>query len=328
MARIQQSIEVGVPVHVAYNQLTQFEDYPRFMQDVDLVEQIDDTHLHWAAHTPARSVEWNAEIVEQHPDRCIAWRNDGGPIQGGRVEVEQTGSDRTRVTLAMDCDPLQLAPVQDGNADTEVARRMEQDLARFKQYVETRGSETGSWRGEVDDARVTLRDRDAREETDGSTMGKTVGQAADERNDAAQSSSVEGGARQGTMSAGAGSEGFSGDEDPSAPVASAGAASPGDARQPSADAAATPQQGRSTQSDHALSRGDDAGQDGRFSVAEEVSFDMQSDDARRIGQLPEDPGMGAATAADALGKSLEPDESAVRREVKPAVDRAVPPSEE
>jgi uncharacterized membrane protein len=144
MATIQQSIEVDVPVHTAYQQLTQFEHYPRFMQYVEAVQQTDDTHLHWSSRMPHRSMEWDSEITEQLPDRCIAWRTVSGPASSGKVELQPTGAGAARVTLTMECDPLQFAPAQDGNADSALARRIEQDLVRFKKLVETPGLQAGT----------------------------------------------------------------------------------------------------------------------------------------------------------------------------------------
>jgi uncharacterized membrane protein len=157
MARIQQSIGVEAPVHQVYQQLTQFEDYPRFMQEVDIVQQRDPTHLHWIANMSYQTLEWDMEITEQYPDRCIAWRAADGPVTAARVELEAAGVDRTQLTMTMECDPLQLVPAQDGNADTAVARQLEQDLARFKALVETpvpgadAGSDTANGRNDSDE---------------------------------------------------------------------------------------------------------------------------------------------------------------------------------
>lgn len=269
MAIIQQSIEVRVPVHTAYNQLTQFEDYPRFMQDVETVRQLDDTHLHWEAKMSYQTMEWDAEITEQQPDRCIAWRNHGGPANSGRVEVQPLGDDQARITLTMECDPGQISSAQGGDGEAMMAQRLEQDLARFKEFIESQGTETGAWRGEVHGAQVTQRDRDAHSQADG---GKPAMQA---------------GAQTGRET------------------------------------------GRSTQSDYSLSKSaDEDSQDGRFSVAEEVSLDMQSDQARRVGEMPRD--IDAPTAAtdpaDAMEQSMKQGGQDARP-LKQSMDRAVPPSE-
>lgn len=231
MTRIQQSVEINVPAQVVYNQLTQFEDYPQFMHDVDYVQQLDDTHLHWVSRLSGQEAEWDAEITEQQPDRYIAWQNTGGPIAGGRVEVQPVGQETARVTLTLETNASSSASGADG--DTAMTERLGQDLAQLKQFLETRGAETGAWRGEVRDAQPVHGD-----------AGK----------------------------------------------------------------ASAPQRDASTQSDYALSRSsdDDAG-DGRFSIAEEVSFDMQSDAARRVGHAPEQDSGAAEGMRKALKKEGQQD---------------------
>lgn len=221
MARIQQSIDVGVPVHVVYNQLTQFEDYPRFMQDVETVHQLDDTHLHWSAKMSYQPLEWDSEIVEQIPGRCIAWRNDGGPLQAGKVELQPVGDGKARVIMTVECDPALVPAEHSGNPEETVARRIEDDLARLKQFIEGRGSETGE----------------------------------------------------------------------------------------------------TTQSPE-----EDAG-DGRYSVAEEQSFGQQSNQARRVGQMPLDfgaPVPGESDPMEAMAKAVKPEDKA---NLKLSIERSVPPSE-
>jgi carbon monoxide dehydrogenase subunit G len=148
MARVEKSVEVNCPVRTVYNQWTQFEDFPRFMEGVEEVRQLDETHLHWRAKIGGKEKEWDAEIVEQVPDRRIAWRSTGGAPNAGTVEFEPEGSDRTRVKLAMDYEP-EGAVEKVGDAVGVPSRRIEEDLERFKQFIESRGSETGQWRGEV-----------------------------------------------------------------------------------------------------------------------------------------------------------------------------------
>lgn len=286
MARIQQSIEISVPVHIAYNQLTQFEDYPRFMQDVETVQQLDDTHLHWSAKMSYQPLEWDSEIVEQIPDQRIAWRNSGGPMQAGKVELQSVGQDKARVTMTVECDPAQVPAERHGNPEQMVAQRLEDDLARFKQFIETQGTQTGEWRGEVHDAQVVRRDRDARGQTGGDSIGKTIGQTAQERRDGAQS----------------------------APPAGQ-----------QADA--------TTQSASSLSQStDDTADDGRYSIAEEQNFDQQSDQARRVGQMPLDfdsAAPGETDPAAAMTKSVKRDEQGSKDAdgLKQSMERAVPPSE-
>jgi hypothetical protein len=185
MARIQQSIDIGVPVHVVYNQLTQFEEYPHFMQEVETVQQLDDTHLHWSAKMSYQPLEWDSEIVEQIPDRCIAWRNEGGPMQAGKVELQPVGQDKARVTMTVECDPALIPAERSGNPEEMLALRLGDDLTRFKQFIEERGSETGEWRGEVHGAKVT--GSDTQSQAAGESMGKAVGRTAQEQRDSAQS---------------------------------------------------------------------------------------------------------------------------------------------
>lgn len=152
MAKIEHSIEVNVPVGTAYNQLTQFEEYPRFMEDVEEVRQLDDTHLHWHTRTGNLDMQWDAEITQQVPDRCIAWRNINEPRHEGKIELHPIKEDRTKVTLTMEYEPGQQILAQHGDAKSAIAQRTKHDLARFKEFMEKLGSETGAWRGRVSDA--------------------------------------------------------------------------------------------------------------------------------------------------------------------------------
>lgn len=155
MATIQQSIEVNVPLRTAYDQWTQFEDFPRFMEGVREVRQLDDAHLHWLAERDGRQVEWDSEITDQVPDQRIAWRDIGasqqgpqGPHNSGCVYFEPLQPDKTRVRMTMEYQPH--APAPDSYAaERAVAQRIEQDLVRFKQLLEKQGSASGAWRGEI-----------------------------------------------------------------------------------------------------------------------------------------------------------------------------------
>ncbi len=144
---IDESIEVNVPVSTAYNQWTQFEDFPLFMEGVDHVQQLDDTLLHWAATVAGKTNEWNAKILEQHPDRQISWISEDGKKTRGTVTFEPVGENKSRVRLSMSyqADPLEAI----GSTAGLDARRVRGDLERFKELIESRGSETGAWRGEV-----------------------------------------------------------------------------------------------------------------------------------------------------------------------------------
>jgi hypothetical protein len=175
-------------------------------------------------------------------------------MQSGKVELQPVGQDMARVTMTVDCDPALVPAERQGNPEAMVAQRIEDDLARFKQFIEERGSETGEWRGEVHDAQVT-------------------------QQDAAQSSP-------------------------------------------------TSQAGESTQSEAALSQSmDDDAEDGRYSVAEEQNFDQQSNQARRVGQMPLDfsaPVPGETDPSEAMAKSVKTDDKA---DLKQSIERSVPPSE-
>jgi uncharacterized membrane protein len=148
MATIEESIEVNVPVHTTYNQWTQFEDFPHFMEGVESVEQIDDTHLRWVAEIGGERREWVAAITEQVPDQRVAWKATGGHGNSGVVTFEPLDENSTLVTVRMDHETEGLKE-QLGSALGADSRRVQGDLKRFTEFVESRGRETGAWRGEV-----------------------------------------------------------------------------------------------------------------------------------------------------------------------------------
>jgi len=148
MSTIEKTIDVQVPVHTAYNQWTQFESFPNFMEGVEEVRQVTDTRTHWKTKVAGATREFDAEIVEQEPDRKIAWHSVQGPNQGGVVTFQPVGGDRTRVALSMDYAP-EGAAEKIADATKLVERRVEGDLKRFKEFIESRGTETGAWRGAV-----------------------------------------------------------------------------------------------------------------------------------------------------------------------------------
>ncbi len=148
MARVEKSIDVERPLRMVYDQWTQFEDFPRFMEGVVEVEQIDDKTLHWKAKIAGRTEEWDAEIVQQEPDESIAWRHTRGAVNQGVVTFSPIEGDHTRVTLALEYDPRGFVEKL-GDALGVVSRRIEGDLERFKRFVEERSTETGAWRGEI-----------------------------------------------------------------------------------------------------------------------------------------------------------------------------------
>lgn len=148
MSTVEKSIEVNVPVSVAYNQWTQFEEFPKFMEGVKDVRQLDDTHMHWQATIGGKEEEWDAEITEQIPDQRIAWRSMAGKPNGGVVTFHHIAEGVTRVMLQIEYDPQGFTE-KAGDVLGFVGRRVEGDLERFKEFVESRGRETGAWRGTV-----------------------------------------------------------------------------------------------------------------------------------------------------------------------------------
>jgi uncharacterized membrane protein len=149
MSTIEQSIDVNVPVHTAYNQWTQFEEFPRFMEGVEAVRQLDERRLHWRANIGGRVEEWDAVITEQHPDERIAWKNTTGAPNAGVVTFHRLADTKTRIMLQMEYDPQGVVENL-GDLLGVVSRRVANDLERFKEFIEARGQETGAWRGEVE----------------------------------------------------------------------------------------------------------------------------------------------------------------------------------
>ena len=153
-SEIEKSVEVNVPVRTAYNQWTQFEEFPRFMSGIKEVRQITDKKTHWVADVGFKEKEWDADIVEQTPDRRVAWRNTSGAPNAGVVTFEPIGADRTRVTARMTYHPEGFVE-QVGDFLGVVSNRVQGDLDRFKTFIESRGTETGAWRGEIHGGQVT-----------------------------------------------------------------------------------------------------------------------------------------------------------------------------
>jgi uncharacterized membrane protein len=149
MARVEESIEVNVPVSTAYNQWTQFEEFPKFMDGVESVTQIDDAHLRWVAEIGGKRHEWEAEITEQKPDQEIAWRAVDGHYNSGTVTFEPVSENETRINVVMEHETEGMVESL-GSALGADSRRVKGDLERFKELVESRGTETGAWRGEVE----------------------------------------------------------------------------------------------------------------------------------------------------------------------------------
>jgi uncharacterized membrane protein len=149
MANTVQSIDVEVPLSTAYNQWTQFEEFPRFMEGVKSVRQLDDTHLHWVAEVGGKEKEWDAEIAEQTPDERVAWHSTSGAPNAGVVTVHRLDDNTTRVTLQMEVEPEGVVETA-GEALGFLDRQVKGDLQRFKVFIEARGTETGAWRGRVE----------------------------------------------------------------------------------------------------------------------------------------------------------------------------------
>ena len=154
MSKIEESIDVKVPVRVAYDQWTQFEEFPRFMDGVESVEQIDDTNLHWIAKIGGVRKEWDAEITQQEPDQRVAWKSTTGADNGGAVDFHRLDDQLTRITLTMDVEPEGVVE-KVGDAVGVPARMVSGDLERFKEYIEARSAATGGWRGTVEQTDTT-----------------------------------------------------------------------------------------------------------------------------------------------------------------------------
>jgi uncharacterized membrane protein len=150
---ITETIEVAAPISVVYNQWTQFEDFPLFMDGIDHVQQLDDTRLHWSATIAGKSAEWDAKILEQHVDRQISWVSEDGKATRGTVTFEQITPERTLVSLSMSYQAEGFAETVGSSAGLD-SRRVRGDLERFKELVESRGAESGGWRGEIKEGDV------------------------------------------------------------------------------------------------------------------------------------------------------------------------------
>ena len=159
MATIEKTIDVDVPVSVAYGQWTQFEEFPQFMTGVVEVRQIDHKHVRWIAEVNGERKEWQAEIVEQEPDRVIAWRSLEGMPNSGRVAFQPTDTG-TQVSVEMEYEPEGMKEKVGGIFGFD-SRQVEEDLERFRDLVERRGAPTGEWRGKIKSGRVVERDNTA-----------------------------------------------------------------------------------------------------------------------------------------------------------------------
>lgn len=342
MTSIQRSIEIKVPVHTLYNQLTQFEEYPRFMQDIESVQQLDDAHLHFTGRLEDRPIEWDAAITEQIPDQCIAWHSTNGPANGGRVELQPFGPDSSRLTFTWESELVPEPAAPAGSVKSEMSERVWADLTRLKEFVENRGGATGSWRGEIHDEQVTMRDRDAADQPGSAASEDKTGpdnNGFEAGGDKARSSehgaaTVNGLAPSDAIQLDRGSPGNPIPPSGYAPVAHGkmdqqhGQASTQTAAEQRNDSAGSVvqsamlsdtnsnrgQANSSMQSDYSLSQNgeekasDDAAMGGQFSIAEEVNLDQQSSQARSVGQMPGNDGeadQSDAPHADAIGKAIQ-----------------------
>jgi uncharacterized membrane protein len=154
MSNITESIDVEVPVRTAYDQWTQFEEFPQFMSGVERVDQLDDQRLHWVAKVAGKTKEWDARITEQTPDQRVAWTATSGAENAGVVTFHRIDDNKTRVTVQMDIDPEGVVE-NVGDKLGVPGGQVKGDLERFKKFIESRGVETGAWRGEINQTDVT-----------------------------------------------------------------------------------------------------------------------------------------------------------------------------
>ena len=149
MARVEKTVEIDRPLRMVYDQWTQFEEFPRFMEGVESVTQIGDAMVHWVAEIGGKRKEWDARITEQVPDQVIAWEGFGDADNRGRIFFEPTLEGGTKVSVAIEYE-TEGAVEWLGDALGVLDRRVEGDLERFKSFIEERrGRETGAWRGEI-----------------------------------------------------------------------------------------------------------------------------------------------------------------------------------
>jgi uncharacterized membrane protein len=148
--KVEKSILVNVPVSTAYNQWTQFEDFPQFMGGVKSVTQLDDNRLEWVAQIAGVRRQWTAQILEQVPDQKVAWAATEGATNAGAVTFEDLGGGQTSVHLSLEYEPEGLLE-RAGDKLNIVENQAEADLDRFKAFIEAEGYATGAWRGSVNE---------------------------------------------------------------------------------------------------------------------------------------------------------------------------------
>jgi hypothetical protein len=140
MVTIQHSIEVQVPATRLYIQLTQFEDYPQFLENVEKVEQISKTHLHWTTRTAERPIEWDARVTEQEENRHIVWHNANDGNDSARIEIDELGPNLSRITFALQVAPGQFSGITGSTTEEATARQLKADLTNLKEFLEHSGS--------------------------------------------------------------------------------------------------------------------------------------------------------------------------------------------
>ncbi|MFC9879393.1 MULTISPECIES: SRPBCC family protein [Streptomyces] len=149
MSTVKETVDVEVPVHTAYNQWTQFEEFPKFMEGVEKITQLDDRHNRWTTKIGGVRREFDTEIIDQLPDDRIAWRTTTGDTrQKGLVSFRRLDETHTRVELVMDVEPSGVAE-KAADVSGTIERRVKGDMRRFKGYIERRGAESGAWRGRI-----------------------------------------------------------------------------------------------------------------------------------------------------------------------------------
>jgi uncharacterized membrane protein len=148
MAKVDSKIKVDVPLETAYNQWTQFEEFPRFMEGVQEVQQLSDERLFWVAELGGERKEWYARILRQVPNEVLAWESEGGVVNSGTVIFHRDEPGKTEIELHMEYEPDDFKE-KAGGALGFVSRKVNADMKRFKEFIEARGLETGAWRGEI-----------------------------------------------------------------------------------------------------------------------------------------------------------------------------------
>jgi uncharacterized membrane protein len=148
MVSVIKSVDVEAPLSTVYNQWTQFEEFPQFMGGVDQITQIDETHTHWVTSIGGQRREFDTEITEQHPDERVAWKSTDGTTHAGVITFHRLGDTTTRITAQIDWQPAGLVEKAGAVLNFD-DRQVSSDLDRFKQFIESRGSESGGWRGDV-----------------------------------------------------------------------------------------------------------------------------------------------------------------------------------